>query len=89
MTKQSDAKVVAALVAMGFNEREGRWAQDACLVLFESERETIVASAVTALAQLDELEVDAVLPALHRVTRRFPSLQRTMADTLAEMAHGA
>ena len=89
MTKQSDAKVVAALVAMGFNEREGRWAQDACLVLFESERETIVASAVTALAQLDELEVDAVLPALHRVTRRFPSLQRTVADTLAEMAHGA
>ncbi|MBP5947603.1 MULTISPECIES: hypothetical protein [unclassified Pseudomonas] len=87
MTKQSDAKVVAALVAMGFNEREGRWAQDACLVLFESERETIVASAVTALAQLDELEVDAVLPALHRVTRRFPSLQRTVADTLAEMAH--
>ncbi|MBP5970299.1 MULTISPECIES: hypothetical protein [Pseudomonas] len=89
MTKQSDAKVVAALVAMGFNEREGRWAQDACLVLFESERETIVASAVTALAQLDELEVDALLPALHRVARRFPSLQRTVADTLAEMAHGA
>ena len=49
----------------------------------------IATAAVTVLAQLDELEVDAVLPALHRVTRRFPSLQRTVADTLAEMAHGA
>ncbi|MBC8996919.1 MULTISPECIES: hypothetical protein [unclassified Pseudomonas] len=89
MTHKTDAQVVAALIAMGFNERDRRWAQNACLVLFESERETIVASAVTALAQLDELEVDAVLPALHRVTRRFPSLQRTVADTLAEMAHAA
>ncbi|WLH33555.1 hypothetical protein PSH79_16610 [Pseudomonas sp. FP2196] len=89
MTNKTDAQVVAALIAMGFNERDRRWAQNACLVLFESERETIVASAVTALAQLDELEVDAVLPALHRVTRRFPSLQRTVADTLAEMSHAA
>ena len=89
MTDKSDAEVVAALVAIGFNERDGRWAQNACLVLFESQSETIVASAVTALAQLDEVEIDAVLPALHRVTRRFPSLQRTVADTLADMAHAA
>jgi hypothetical protein len=89
MAHKTDAQVVAALMAMGFDERDGRWAQNACLVLFESEQETIVACAVTALAQLDELEVDAVLPALRRVTRRFPSLQRTVADTLAEMAYAA
>ena len=89
MTQKTDAQVVAALVAMGFNERDRRWAQNTCLVLFESERETIVASAVTVLAQLDELEIDAILPALRRVSRRFPSLQRTVADTLAEMAHAA
>ena len=83
MSNKTDAQVVAALVAMGFNERDGRWAQNACLVLFESERESIVASAVTVLPQLDELEIDAVLPALRRVTRRFPSLQKTVADTLA------
>ncbi len=84
MANKTDAQVGAVLMAIGFNERDGRWAQNACLVLFESEQETIVAS-----GQLDELEVDAVLPALSRVTRRFPSLQRTVADTLAEMAHAA
>lgn len=84
MANKTDAQVVAVMMAIGFNERDGRWAQNACLVLCESEQETIVAS-----GQLDELEVDAGLPALRRVTRRFPSLQRTVADTLAEMAHAA
>ncbi|MFJ4247401.1 hypothetical protein SAMN04488483_0548 [Pseudomonas helmanticensis] len=89
MANKTDAQVVAVLMAIGFNERDGRWAQNACLVLCESEQETIVACAVNASGQLDELEVDAVLPALRRVTRRLPSLQRTVADTLAEMAHAA
>jgi len=89
MSNKTDAQVVAALVAMGFNERDGRGAQNACLALFDSERETIVASAVTVPPLLDELEIDAVLPAPRHVTRRFPSLQRTVADALAEMAHAA
>jgi hypothetical protein len=41
---------------------------------------------VAALGKLDELEMEAVLPALHRVKRRFPSLERTVADTLTEIA---
>ncbi|WDR35007.1 hypothetical protein NN484_21215 [Pseudomonas serboccidentalis] len=86
MANKPDTHVVAALVAMGLNERDRRWAQNACLVLFESERETIVASALAALGKLDELEMEAVLPALHRVKRRFPSLERTVADTLDEIA---
>ncbi|WP_259699486.1 hypothetical protein [Pseudomonas fluorescens] len=32
MTNKTDAHVVAALVAMGLNERDRRWAQNACLV---------------------------------------------------------
>ncbi|MHC3822189.1 MULTISPECIES: hypothetical protein [unclassified Pseudomonas] len=86
MANKPDAHVVAALVAMGLNERDRRWAQNACLVLFESERETIVASAVNALGKLDGLEMEAVLPALQRVKRRFPALERTVAETLGEIA---
>ncbi|QBR31599.1 hypothetical protein E3Z29_14085 [Pseudomonas sp. S150] len=52
----------------------------------DSKLETIVASAVAALGKLDELEMEAVLPALQRVKRRFPSLERTVADTLTEIA---
>ncbi|WP_256661217.1 hypothetical protein [Pseudomonas sp. DTU12.3] len=45
MANKTDAQVVAVLMAIGFNERDGRWAQNACLVLCESEQETIVACA--------------------------------------------
>ncbi|EUB85632.1 hypothetical protein [Pseudomonas sp. GM30] len=89
MNNKTDALVVAALVAMGLNERDRRWAQNACLVLFASERETIVASAVNALGKLDGLEMEAVLPALQRVKRRFPSLTRKVAETLDAMAIAA
>nr|WP_260525168.1 hypothetical protein [Pseudomonas sp. MWU16-30322] len=71
---------------MGLNERDRHWTQNACLVLFESERETIVASAVNALGKLDGLEMEAVLPALQRVKRRFPALERTVAETMGEIA---
>ncbi|RBL68888.1 hypothetical protein C3E98_023845 [Pseudomonas sp. MWU13-2625] len=89
MANKPDAHVVAALVAMGLNERDRRWAQNACLVLFESEQETIVASAVNALGKLDGLEMEAVLPALQRVKRRFPSLAKTVAEMLDAMAIAA
>jgi hypothetical protein len=89
MANKPDAQVVAALVAMGLNERDRHWAQNACLVLFESEQETIVASAVNALGKLDGLEMEAVLPALQRVKRRFPSLAKTVAEMLDAMAIAA
>ncbi|MCU7248237.1 hypothetical protein [Pseudomonas koreensis] len=89
MLNQTDTHVVAALSAIGLNERDHLWAQRACLVLFESQNESIVACAVNALGQLGELDRNTVLPALTRVKNRFPSLETTVARTLGEIARVA
>ncbi|MGE1172480.1 hypothetical protein [Pseudomonas sp. BW7P1] len=93
MESKSDAHVVAALISIGLNERDGQWAQKACLLLLESERKSIVTAALEALVQLardhGNLDRDRILPALQSVKRRFPSLTSTVAATLDEMAMAA
>ncbi|WP_426201537.1 hypothetical protein [Pseudomonas sp. TWP3-1] len=90
MTIKTDAHVVAALISIGLNDRDSQWAQKACLILVDSERESIVASAVTALGEIarnrGELDRERVLPALDKVKRRFPGLTGTVAAVLGNLA---
>lgn len=93
MTTKTDAHVVAALISIGLNDRDSQWAQKACLILVDSERESIVASAVTALGEIarnqGELDRERVLPALANVKRRFPGLTGTVAAALGDLAMAA
>ncbi|WP_085656577.1 hypothetical protein [Pseudomonas sp. B11(2017)] len=89
MPHKPDAHVVAALMAIGLNERDHRWAQRTCLALYESERESVVASAVQALGQLDALDPEQLLPTLERLKRRFPSWETSAFHRLEAKAMAA
>jgi len=84
-----DTDVIAALISIGLNEVDKTWAQNICLKYLTSETESVAASAVTALGHIarrhGDLELEAVLPALEIVQKKFPSLEGVVADTLDDI----
>jgi hypothetical protein len=84
-----DTDVIAALISIGLNEVDRTWAQNTCLQYLTSETESVAASAITALGHIarrhGDLELEAVLPALEIVQKKFPSLEGVVADTLDDI----
>ncbi|MEX5667635.1 hypothetical protein ABFV57_22490 [Pseudomonas neuropathica] len=84
-----DANVIAALVSIGLNETDRKWAQDICLKHLTSRAEAIVAAAATALGHIarrhGELDTETVFAALESAKQTHPSLQGIIEDTLDDI----
>jgi hypothetical protein len=84
-----DANVITALVSIGLNETDRKWAQDICLKHLTSKAEAIVAAAATALGHIarrhGELDTETVFAALESAKQTHPSLQGIIEDTLDDI----
>jgi hypothetical protein len=89
LASDTDANVIAALVSIGLNDSDRKWAQDICLKHLTSKTEAIVAAAATALGHIarrhGELDTETVFAALESVKRMHPSLQGIIEDTLDDV----
>jgi hypothetical protein len=89
LASDTDANVIAALVSIGLNDSDRKWAQDICLKHLTSKTEAIVAAAATALGHIarrhGELDTETVFAALESVKRMHPSLQGIIEDTLDDI----
>lgn len=78
-------EIISALVSIGLNDPDWKWAQDSCLQCLNSDHENVVASAVTALGHIarrhEQLDLAQVYMALAQAKEKFPSLTGTITDT--------
>ena len=78
LASDTDANVIAALVSIGLNETDRKWAQDICLKHLTSTAEAIVAAAATALGHIARRhgEVDTEIVFVKKHINQFVKIKQ-------------
>lgn len=76
--------IVSALISIGLNEGDWKWAQDVCIEHLKNDNEEIVAASIVALAHIarrhEKLETEKAKAAFENAQAKHPTLAGTIAD---------